>query len=310
MTIFWKRWFEPRPFNSGYLPEDGGHRVFFSEYGNPKGKPIVVLHGGPGGGAYPRHAAFANLKKHRVILFDQRGCHKSLPLGRLENNDTKNLLKDLTHLINHLNIQDKIILRGSSWGSALALLYAEKHPDKVSKLLLSQIFLVDLGTSWWEFEGVRWHYPEFVDELEGKAKGDIPAFFAAEINSNNKKKQLDAANYYGWYERVCCSLNPQWNDQSELNEEQLAGLRIFMHYRAHDFFVSQPDPIMENIKKIKNIPTVIVHNRLDFVCPVRGAYELHKALPKSKLIIVPERGHVGRLLYKTINKTFAEELRD
>ena len=308
MYKFWKKWFEPKAYNQGYLPEKDGHKVFYSEYGNPKGKPILVFHGGPGGGAKPRHASFANLKKYRVILFNQRGCNNSLPLGKLENNNTQALLEDAMRLLKYLNIKDKIILRGSSWGSALALMFAEKHPKMVEELLLSQIFLVDMGAAWWEFEGCRWHYPEFVDELEHKARGDVPAYFAAEINSKSKKKQLDAANYYGFYERVCCSLNPKWNDCQELNEKALAELRIFMHYRENDFFVDEAGEIMKNIKKINHIPTVIVHNRLDFVCPFKGAYELHKAMPNSRLVVVSEFGHVGPKLYKTINKEMRAEL--
>lgn len=307
MIKWWKKWFEPKPYNQGYLPERDGHQVFFMEFGNPKGKPVLVFHGGPGGGSRPNHASFANLRKNRVILFDQRGCGNSLPGGGLENNNTQSLLDDATCLLNYLKINEKIIIRGASWGSTLGLLWAQKNPEKVEKLLLSQIFLANEDCRFWEFEGNRFFYPDFVAVLEGKARGDIPAYFAAEINSKSLKKQLDAANYYGWYERICGNLAPQWNSLQELDAKTLAELRIFMHYRAHDFML-KPNQIMKNISKIKHIPMVIVHNRLDFVCPLKGAYELHKAMPKSRLIIVPERGHVGKLLYKTINQEFRKEI--
>ncbi|MBE6452088.1 MAG: alpha/beta fold hydrolase [Alphaproteobacteria bacterium] len=308
MFCFLKKWFEPRAFNQGYLPEKNGHKVFYSEYGNPKGMPILVFHGGPGGGARPRHAMFANLNKYRIIMFDQRGCNNSQPLGKLENNTTNDLIDDADRLLNYLKINDKIILRGASWGSTLALLFAEKYPARIEKMLLSQIFMADKDNAWWEFEGCRWHYPDFVEDLECKAKGDIPKYFANEINSRNIKKQLDAANFYGWYERVCCSLNPRWNNCTKLDEKTLAELRIFMHYRVNDFFMKSDCDILKDIKKIKDIPTVIVHNRLDFVCPVKGAYELHKALRKSRLVIVPEFGHCGKLLFKTIKRIFCDEL--
>ena len=308
MIKFWKKLFEPKAFNQGFLPECDGHKVFFSEFGNPKGKPVLMFHGGPGGGAHARHAKFANLKRYRIIMFDQRGCHKSLPLGKLKKNTTSELLKDAERLLDYLNIKEKIILRGASWGSTLALLFAEKHPDRIEKMLLSQIFLADIGDAWWEFDGCRWHYPEFVETLELKAKGDIPEYFYNEIISKNNKKQLDAANYYGSYERVCSNIMPHWNNCSELSDKELASQRIFMHYRVNDFFMKSDCDILQKIKKVKHIPTVIIHNRLDFVCPLKGAYELHKALPESKLIVVPEFGHVGRLLYKTMNKVFREEL--
>lgn len=309
MINFWKKWFEPKAYNQGYLPEVDGHKVFFSEYGNPNGKPMLVFHGGPGGSAKPSYAKGVNLKKYRVIMFDQRGCNKSLPMGKLENNTTNDLLNDADRLLNYLKINGKIILKGPSWGSSLALMFAEKHPEKVEKMLLSQVFLADMGNSWWEFEGCRWHYPEFVECLESKTKGDIYDYFAKKICSNNKKQQLDAANYYGYYERVCCSLNPRWGDCLELDEKSLASNRVFMYYAKNKFFMNDKNDIMKNIKKIKNIPALIVHNRLDFVCPVKGAYELHKALPNSRLIIVPEFGHVGKLLNKTIKEEFKKELR-
>lgn len=309
MKKIWRKWFEPKAFNSGFLPENEGHQVFFCEYGNPKGKPVLFFHGGPGGGARATHAKGINLKKYRAIMFDQRGCSNSIPQGKLENNTTDHLLNDACRLLNYLKINKKIILRGASWGSTLALLFAERYPQKVEKMLLSQVFLADTGSSWWEFEGCYWHYPEFVELLESKANGDVREYFAQKICSDDEKQQLEAANYYGYYERVCCSLDPKWSDCLKLDEKSLAGHRVFMHYSNNNFFINPSDAIMNNIEKIKNIPTIIIHNRLDFVCPVKGAYELHKQLKDSKLIIVPEFGHVGKLLSKTITRVFREELK-
>ncbi len=308
MLNWWKKLFEPKPFNQGFLPENKGHQVFFMEFGNKKGKPILLFHGGPGGGTRPGHAKFANLRKYRVIMFDQRGCGRSLPLGMCENNTTQDLIEDANLLLNYLNIKEKIILRGASWGSTLALLFAEKYPDKVEKILLSQIFLADEDSRFWEFEGNSFFYPEFVEELERKAKGRaVQAHFDAEISSKSLKKQLDAANYYGWYERICGNLTPQWNTLQEIDDKELASQRVYMHYSANKFML-EPNQILKNIRKIKDIPALIIHNRLDFVCPPKGAYKLHKALPKSTLIMVPERGHVGKLLYKTMMREFGKEV--
>lgn len=302
MIKWWKKWFEPKPFHQGYLPEREGHKVFFTEFGNSHGKPILVFHGGPGGCGKASYATFADLRKYRVIVFDQRGCGKSLPSGSLQNNNTQSLLNDAKRLINFLKIKEKIILRGASWGSTLALLFAEKYPQMVDKLLLSQIFLANKDARFWELEGNSYFYPDFVETLKNKAgKTDVPTYFASEINSKSHKKQLDAINYYGWYERICGSLSPKWNNQTAVEDEDLAANRIYMHYAAQNFMLKD-DEIIKNSGKIKDIPTIIVHNRLDFVCPLKCAYRLHKVLPKSKLVIVPERGHVGKLLYKVTQK--------
>lgn len=305
---FWKKWLEPKPFNSGYLPEADGHRVYFAEYGNPQGKPILIFHGGPGGSFKPKHAAFADLKKYRVIGFDQRGCGKSLPLGEMRRNNTAELLKDAERLLDYLNVADKVIIRGGSWGSTLALLFAETHPQKVEKLLLSQIFLADSMSRGWEFDGLKMFYPEFVDELGQKAGGgDIRRHYAEMINSNNPEQQLEAANFYGCYERICGALQPHWGKSAELDEAELAAQKIYMNYAVENFMLKDLQ-IIKNIDSIPDIPVIIVHNRLDFVCPVYGAYMLSKLIPSSKLVIVPDRGHVSALLHKTMNKIFAEEL--
>ena len=141
--MFFEKWFLPKPYNEGYLPEDNGHKVYFAEYGNKNGKPILIFHGGPGGSCRAKHIKGINLKKYRVIAVEQRGCNRSEPMGEIKNNTTKDLLNDYDRLINHLNINEKIILRGASWGSTLALLWAERNPDKVEKMVLSQIFLAN-----------------------------------------------------------------------------------------------------------------------------------------------------------------------
>ena len=128
--MFWDKWFEPKPFNSGFLPEKDGHKVYFAEFGNPNGKPVLVFNGGPGGSFHPYRAKYANLRKYRVIMFDQRGCGRSEPSGKVGNNTTQDLLNDTTRLVNHLKINQKIILWGASWGSTLALLWAEQNPEK------------------------------------------------------------------------------------------------------------------------------------------------------------------------------------
>ena len=306
--MFWSKFFEPKPFNSGFLPEENGHLVYYAEFGNPKGVPVIVFHGGPGGSFKAARAKIADLKKYRVIMFDQRGSGRSIPAGKIENNTTTDLLNDVDRLYNYLKLEQKVILWGGSWGSTLALLWAERNPDKVSGLLLSQIFLANKASREWEFVGNGNFYPDFVEYMEEKSKGKIRDYYNKLIQSVNTEDQLDAANHYGYYERVCGSLDPQFAQNKELSEKELNSQRIYMHYSVGDFFVKE-DEIMKNIEKIKNIPALIIHNRLDFVCPVKAAWELSKKLINSRLIIVAERGHSGKKIYKTIRKEYARVLK-
>ncbi len=306
--MFFENWFNPKPFNSGYLPEVNGHLVYYAEYGNSQGIPVLCFHGGPGGSSKAKYAKIADLKKYRVVMFDQRGCGKSTPLGKVDNNTTGDLLDDASRLLDYLRINQKVIVRGASWGSTLALLWAERHPERVEKLLLSQIFLANDESSRWELEDSAYFFPEFVEYMNHASQDNIVAYYNQLIQSDDVAKQLDAINHGCWYEHICGSMSPQFASFKEVTEKQLTSNRIYMHYEAHKFFLKS-DTILDNINKIKDIPTIIIHNRLDMVCPFKGAYDLHKAMPDSQLIIVPEFGHCGKLLHKTIKKTFAAILK-
>ena len=297
--MFFSKWFLPKPYNEGYLPEENGHNVYFAEYGNRHGKPVLFFHGGPGGSCKSRHIKGVNLKKYRVITLDQRGCGLSLPLGKIENNTTQDLLNDYDRVVNYLNIQDKIILRGGSWGSTLALLWAEKNPHKVEKMLLSQIFLANEDFHHWEFDGAKYIYPEFVEYMMKKSKGNIIGYYNKLIQNPNKKKQLEAINEFGWYERICGSMSPEFASFSDVCDKELASNRIYIHYAANNFFLGEND-ILKNVNKIKDIESVLVHNRLDLICPFKGAYDLHKKLNNSELFVVDEFGHVGDKIHKVM----------
>ena len=308
--MFWSKLFEPKPSKEGYLPEVDGHQVYYADYGNPRGKPVLIFHGGPGGSCKPKQTAGFDLKKYRVLMFDQRGCGKSHPLGQWNKNTTKDLLDDTIRLLNHLNINDKLILRGGSWGSTLVLLFAEKYPEKVEKLILTQIFLANKSDLQWEREGSSLFYPDIWEKISSSvSRGAVLGeYYAKLINSGERKKQIKAVSLYGAYERILGSLNPVLEDKV-IDEKIVASNRIYMNYAANNFYL-RDNEIMKNIKKISHLPSLILHNRLDFVCPLQGAYQLHKALPNSKLVIVPEKGHVGELLHKTIKKEMKEFLRN
>ena len=306
--MFLNKWFLPKPYNEGYLPEEDGHKIYFAEYGNKKGIPVLLFHGGPGGSCKAKKIKGINLNKYRVITLDQRGCGLSTPLGKIENNTTDDLLKDYDRLVNYLNINKKIILRGGSWGSTIALLWAEKNPQKVEKMLLSQIFLANDDFHHWEFDGTKYIYPEFVEYMDKKSKGNIIGYYNKLIQSSNAKKQLEAINEFGWFERICGSMRPEFACFSDACDKELASNRIYIHYAANNFFLKGND-ILKNINKIKDIKTIIIHNRLDLICPFKGAYDLHKNMNNSELIIVDEFGHVGNKLRKTIAKKLNGDLK-
>lgn len=300
--MFFAKFFEPKPFNQGYLPEKDGHSIFFMEFGNPKGIPLIIIHGGPGGECKARHAGRYNLKKYHVIMFDQRGCGKSLPFGKIEHNDVQSIIYDMEELIKYLNIKQKIILRGASWGSTVALVFAEKYPDKIEKLVLSQIFLARKSDMDWELQESARFYPDIMEKIKAEVQGwnSIPEYYTKLINSNDKMQQIKAASLYGSYERCLGSLNPKV-EVKEFDDISLTYIKIYINYAAK-YFTLKNNQIIHDIKKIQHIPTLIVHNRLDFVCPLQQAYELHKNLPNSKLVIVPDMGHCSDMLYKIIAK--------
>lgn len=293
--------FKPRIYNSGYLPEQGGHKVYFMEAGNPEGKPVLVFHGGPGGSAKLRHAYAFDRKKYRVILFDQRGGGKSLPAGEMQNNTTKDLLNDAERLLAYLKVDGKVIVRGGSWGSTLALLFAIKNSERVEKLLLSQIFLADKSAQKWLEEDSGLFYPDMLAKLKLETqKGQTPAqSFAAMINAKDLVRQVKAVSLYGNYERVLGKLSPRL-EIDDVTADDISSCRVYINYAAQSFML-EDGFIMKHIAKIKHIPTLIVHNRLDMVCPLQGAYELHKKMPQSKLVVVPDIGHSSDLLHKMLN---------
>lgn len=308
--LFWKKWFVPKPFNEGYLPELDGHEVYFAEYGNPQGEVILTFHGGPGYWSRAENAKNFDLRKYRVVMFDQRGSGKSKPLGATENNTTQDLLDDAVRLLDYLKIEGGIILYGSSWGSTLVLLFAEQYPETVKCLLLSKIFLADRDCREWELKDSGRFYPDILDAIKGDLpdNSQIPGYYDKMINSGDKALQSKAVSLYGSYERQLGRLNPKI-EILEADERSLAANRIYMHYSAEEFMLAE-DEIMDNIGKIHHIPTLIVHNRLDFVCPPSNAYKFHKAMQNSKLVIVPDKGHSSKMLSAVNKKEMAEFLKN
>lgn len=304
-----KKMFAAKPFNQGYLPEEDGHKIYFMELGNPNGKPIICFHGGPGYYSRANSAKVFNLKKYRVVMFDQRGCGKSIPYGEMKNNTAAKTVSDAKRLLEFLNINDKVVVNGGSWGSTLAILFAETYPQIVDKLIVTKVFLANERDNKWQTEISGLFYPDILEILKKEAEDykDIKAYYADLINSNDIVKQIKAIELYGSYENVLGSLNPRLGFD-ELDFDMLGSMRIYINYTAKNLTLKDNE-VMNKISKIENIETLIVHNRLDMVCPLQNAYELHKALPNSKLVIAPYKGHYGKELSKIIKKEIKEFLK-
>lgn len=299
MFDFIKKFFEPKPFNEGYLPEQDGHKVYFMEIGNPAGKAVISFHGGPGGSSRVKHAQMFNLKRYRIILFDQRGGGKSLPSGEMKHNNVDKIIGDAKRLLDHLNIKGKIVVSGSSWGSTMALLFAEKYPKVVSKLIVSKIFFANKDNKKWIYETSGLFYPDMLERIKSDMSiEDMLKHYAKLINSKDMLDQVKAVTLLGGYENLMGSFNPSLEFR-EVSADSIAYSKIFINYEDKDFTIKE-NQILKNIDDIKNIKTLIVHNRLDMVCPVKNAYDLHKVMPKSKLVIVPSCGHGSQLLSDTL----------
>lgn len=306
MFKFLRKLFMPRPFNEGYLPEKDGHKVYFAEFGNRNGVPVICFHGGPGSGSRPRHTKQFDLKKYRVILFDQRGCGKSLPAGEMRHNEAANSVEDGKRILDYVGVEGKVIVRGASWGSTLALLFAEKYPELVEKLIVTQIFLANERDILWQENTSGLFYPDMLEKVRNGAEGhkNIAKYYADLINSDNLLDQVKAVELYGSYENVLGALNPTL-EVREIDADCINGAKIFINYAAKKMTLKDNE-ILNSVEKIAGIPTLIVHNRLDMVCPLQNAYELHKAMPASKLVIVPYMGHYG----KDLSKVIRQEIKD
>jgi len=295
-----------KPVKIGWLPDLDGHEIFYHTYGNPKGEPVLVFHGGPGGSSKAARAKKYNLKKYYVILFDQRGCGKSKFKDLLYKNTPKDAVKDAKRLLEYLNIHGKIIVNGGSYGSCVALLFAESYPEIISKIWVASIFLARYRDTqeWLENDAMRF-YPDFISVLKKMAgKQEITEYFIHELLSGDPKREREALKYYGSLERIVGDKNPAFKlPEDEEYDKTLQSLKIYAHMDANRFFMSD-NCIIKNARKIKDIPTEIFHNRLDMCCPFEQAWQLHNALPKSVLHIVPASGHGGPEMDKMLKELF------
>ena len=288
--------FQPiEPFDVGLLKLDGINEMYFEQSGNPKGVPVVFLHGGPGAGSSPSHRQFFDPGFYRIVIFDQRGAGRSTPLGSLHNNTTPHLIVDLEQLRTHLGVQQWIVF-GGSWGSTLALAYAEHYPERCLALVLRGIFLCRRSEIEWFLYGLRNIFPEawrtFASHLPASERGSILDAYHRLLNDSNPEVQLSAARSWSIYEGSCSTLLPNREVMASFASDRVAlGLaRIEAHYFKHNIFL--PDNfLLENLPKIRHLPATIVQGRYDMVCPIVSADDLHRAWPEAEFRIIDAAGH-------------------
>tara|TARA_B100001057_G_scaffold105602_1_gene103185 strand:- start:18365 stop:19327 length:963 start_codon:yes stop_codon:yes gene_type:complete len=284
------------PFNSGYLKK-GIHEIYYEECGNPNGKPAIFLHGGPGGGAGSFSRRFFDPKKYHIVLFDQRGCGKSKPHTCLEDNTTWDLVDDIESIRKELHIENWLVF-GGSWGSTLSLAYAQKHPERVTELVLRGIFMLrEKELQWFYQYGASEIYPEswkgFLEEIPEEKRSNLIEAYREIFNGDDEERKLSAAKSWSKWEASTSFINhnPEAVKDSVNEKFALAFAQIENHYFVNKGFLDYENQLLDNVSIIKHIPCVIVQGRYDVVCPPTTAYELHSIWPESELKIAPFSGH-------------------
>ena len=285
-----------QPGQTWRFPVSDLHTLYIEESGNPKGIPVVFLHGGPGGSCEPGHRRFFNPESYRIILFDQRGSGKSRPHASLEENTTWDLVADLEKIREFLQI-DRWVVFGGSWGSTLALAYTQTHPDKVMGLILRGIFLARDEDVNWFFNGQAARiFPEawqhFVDPIPQDERDDIIGAYYRRLTSNNEIVRMGAAKAWSIWEGSSVTLLPDKNVVDHFSDPHIALsiARIECHYFSNNCFL-KPDQLLADMSKIDHIPGYIVHGRYDLVCPIDQAYLLKDQWENAQLKIIPDAGH-------------------
>lgn len=285
------------PFMTGRLDVAGGHSIYYEQSGNPAGRPVLIVHGGPGGGSNPTMRRFHDPSRYRIILFDQRGCGRSTPHASLENNTTWHLVDDMEHLRRELRI-DAWQLFGGSWGATLAIAYAEAHPERVTAMILRGIFLLRREELRWFYQdGAKWLYPDAFEAFENvipmAERGDLIAAYYRRLTHPDRKVQIEAARAWSVYEGSTLSLI-QDSERLKLfasDAYAIAFARIECHYFARGGFLKRDDQLLIHAGRLRHIPCVVVHGRYDVVTPLKNAFDLKAVWPEIDLRIVPDAGH-------------------
>ncbi len=302
------------PYAQGMLQVSPTHSVYYEESGNPSGKPAVFVHGGPGGGTDPKHRRFFDPAKYRIVLFDQRGCGRSTPHASLEDNTTWDLVADMEQLRARLGIE-KWLVFGGSWGSTLGLAYAEKHPDRVTELVLRGIFLLrKQEIDWFYQEGASRLFPDawekYRDAIPESERGDFLTAYHARLTGADPAAALAAARAWSIWEGSTSCLFPDADLISKMGGDTFATAfaRIEAHYFVNRGFFERETQLLDDVTKIRHLPGVIVQGRYDVVCPAESAWALARAWPEAKLVLVPDAGHSAMepgILHELVSATDA-----
>lgn len=287
---------EISPFQTGLLPLPGGHTMYWEQSGNPFGQPVVFLHGGPGAGAGPVHRRFFDPEHWRIVVFDQRGAGRSRPLGELIDNTTPHLVEDIETLRRHLGVERWLVF-GGSWGSTLALAYAQAHPASVTALVLRGIFLGRPEEVDWFLTGMGRVFPEayaaFVGHLPPAERRNLLRSYLKRLTNPDPMIHMPAARAWSLYEGSCSTLVPATEGASSFSQDRAAlGLaRLEAWYFAHDLFLP-PEGLLGRMDRLAGMPAEIVQGRYDMICPPCAAFDLAHAWPGGvSLTMVPDAGH-------------------
>jgi proline iminopeptidase len=285
------------PYRTGSLPVSKLHTLYYEEVGTPDGRPIVFLHGGPGGGLDADYRRYFDPRRWRVTLFEQRGCGRSTPHAELRENTTWDLVADIERLRERMGI-DKWVVFGGSWGSTLALAYAETHPDRVLGLILRGIFTLRRKELLWFYqEGASWLFPdaweEFLAPIPEVERGDLMSAYHRRLTSEDPEVRLAAARAWSVWEGSTSKLRPDANLIERFGGDHfaLAFARIECHYFVHGAFLRSDTQLLDDVVRVKHLPATIVQGRYDVVCPAASAWELHRRWPGSQIRLIGDAGH-------------------
>jgi proline iminopeptidase len=285
------------PYRSGWLRVSPVHEIYWEECGNPRGKPALFVHGGPGAGAGTSSRRFFDPKRYRIVLFDQRGAGRSRPHASLADNTTWDLVDDMERLRKFLGIERWLVF-GGSWGSTLALAYSQSHPARVSELVLRGIFMLrKWEIDWFYQDGAGAIYPDrwqdYIAAIPRRERGDLVGAYYRRLTSPNRATRVRAARAWAVWEAATSHLHVDHSNIEEWGEEDfaVAVARIECHYFVNKGFMRREDQLLRGVNRIRHIPTVIVQGRYDIVCPIRTAWDLHLRWPEADFRIVPDAGH-------------------
>ena len=285
------------PYNQGKLKVSDLHTIHYEESGNPDGKPVIFLHGGPGGGIAPMYRQYFDSQQWRIIIFDQRGCGQSTPYAELRENTTWDLVSDIEKLRQELNIE-KWVVFGGSWGSTLALTYAQTHPDSCKGLILRGIFMLRTSEIRWFYqEGANHIYPdawqEYLKPIPIEERGDLLSAYYKRLTSEDRQVRLEAARAWSVWEASTSKLIPSKASKLRFGQAEFAEAfaRIECHYFVNKGFFERENLLLENIDRILHLPGVIVQGRYDVVCPMITAWELHQVWQSAEFIVIEGAGH-------------------